>query len=291
MPYIATRGYIAPELYENQPYRCEPDMFSFGVVLFRMLFGEKPFPGKNEQRLRLNTVRLKYTIHEDRWALVTDPAKHLIRKLLIGRDDRLSADDASKHYWFQTCQGHADPIFQTTEIFGDLPSDAVALSQAPEYPSMGQDGKFWIDASIRGALDRLIETGGYIGRIETVPDESVDIGLICVEERLPKGAVLLPNYIAALECFSEYEARFLFSKIVHLIQIVHDEKVVHRNLHVENLLVEVSVRVLAVLASFDSFILIFFSSGRSRTVPRVSPMSSWLCEASNTQKCFVQIAR
>jgi serine/threonine protein kinase len=241
---VVIRGYIAPELYENQPYRCEPDMFSFGVILFRLLFGEKPFPTKNEQRLRLNTVRLKYTIHEERWALVTDPAKHLIRKLLIGRDDRFSATDASQHYWFATYRDvHTESALQPTEDgFGDVASDAVALSHAPEYPSSGRKGKFWIDASIRGVLERLIQTSGYIGRIEDNVHDTEDVGLICVEELIPTGAVLLPQYIAALECFSEYEARILFKKIVQLVQIVHDEKVVHRNLHVENILVEVSVR-------------------------------------------------
>jgi serine/threonine protein kinase len=243
-------GYIAPELYENQPYRFEPDMFSFGVLLFRLLFGEKPFPYTNERRLRVETVRLKYVVNtgSDRWLQISDSAKHLIRRLLISKDTRLTASMALQHDWFQENRIMDDSVLHlkgNNTRLAEGPSGAMALSRAPKLRSPRGSGKFWIDASIRSALERLIEKHGHTGWIINTNAEynedgadDEDVGLICVEEIHPPSAVVLPAYIAQLPRYSEYEARMVFRQIMTLVQCFHDLQVSHRNLHVENILIE-----------------------------------------------------
>jgi serine/threonine protein kinase len=43
--YAGTPGYTAPEMIKNKLYGPSADIFSFGVMLYRMLCGSKPFKG------------------------------------------------------------------------------------------------------------------------------------------------------------------------------------------------------------------------------------------------------
>jgi len=45
--YAGTPGYAAPEMMHGHRYGCSVDIFSFGVLLYRMLLGTKPFDGKD----------------------------------------------------------------------------------------------------------------------------------------------------------------------------------------------------------------------------------------------------
>lgn len=47
--YAGTPGYIAPEVTQKKPYGPAVDIFSFGVTLYRMLSGKKPFRGHTRQ--------------------------------------------------------------------------------------------------------------------------------------------------------------------------------------------------------------------------------------------------
>lgn len=100
--FCGSVGYIPPEIYMNQSYRYEVDMFAFGVLLFRLLSGERPFPTSNSQILRRHTVEYRYTVIGNAWATVSDTAKDLVRKLLINRQERLTAVQALAHPWFST---------------------------------------------------------------------------------------------------------------------------------------------------------------------------------------------
>jgi serine/threonine protein kinase len=41
-----TRGYQAPELFDNQTYGFSCDIFSFGVTIYELLHGTRPFNSK-----------------------------------------------------------------------------------------------------------------------------------------------------------------------------------------------------------------------------------------------------
>ena len=48
--YAGTPGYTAPEMIKNKYYGPAVDIFSYGVMLYRMLY-EKPFKGKIDREL------------------------------------------------------------------------------------------------------------------------------------------------------------------------------------------------------------------------------------------------
>jgi serine/threonine protein kinase len=100
--FCGSVGYIPPEIYNGQNYRYEVDMFAFGVLLFRLLSGERPFPPANSQILRRHTIEYRYTVIGNAWSNVSDTAKDLVRKLLINRQERLTAEQALSHPWFST---------------------------------------------------------------------------------------------------------------------------------------------------------------------------------------------
>lgn len=87
-----------PEIYSGKNYRFEVDMFAFGVLLFRLLSDQRPFSG-NSENLRRKTVELRYEVQGEDWELVSDPAKNMIRRLLINKDERLTAAQALAHPW------------------------------------------------------------------------------------------------------------------------------------------------------------------------------------------------
>jgi len=49
--YAGTPGYCAPEMIKGRYYGFSVDIFSFGVMLYRMLSGTKPFRGKRDRDL------------------------------------------------------------------------------------------------------------------------------------------------------------------------------------------------------------------------------------------------
>lgn len=98
--FCGSIGYIAPEIYTGKSYQYEVDMFAFGVLLFRLLSGERPFPSNNSQILKRHTVELRYNVQGQDWENVSAAAKDLVRKLLINREERLSAERALNHRWF-----------------------------------------------------------------------------------------------------------------------------------------------------------------------------------------------
>jgi serine/threonine protein kinase len=96
----STLRYIAPEIYARKSYRFEVDMFAFGVLLFRLLSGERPFPSNDEEILKRDTLELRYSVQGSDWEGVSSAAKDLVNKLLINRQERLTAEQALEHPWF-----------------------------------------------------------------------------------------------------------------------------------------------------------------------------------------------
>jgi serine/threonine protein kinase len=80
-----------------------------------------------------------------------------------------------------------------------------------------------------------------------VPDSESDIGgAVLVEERIPRGGVILPYYIASRQSYTECDGRIVCKKIAEAIRALHDAGVAHRNIHLGNFIVEEGV------SKFDS---------------------------------------
>lgn len=91
--------YIAPEVF-MQKYNSKIDVWSMGVVMYIMLSGKVPFPGRNEAEIIKNVIKGEFHFKHPAFDQVSQECKDLIQKCLI-KDNlaRLSAQDALNHPW------------------------------------------------------------------------------------------------------------------------------------------------------------------------------------------------
>jgi serine/threonine protein kinase len=89
--YAGTPGYTAPEMIKNKLYGPAADIFSYGVMIYRMLCGSKPFKGKVDRELDKSVVERKPTFPKE---IFSKEAAHLLTALLCKRPDaRLGCGD------------------------------------------------------------------------------------------------------------------------------------------------------------------------------------------------------
>jgi calcium-dependent protein kinase len=94
-----TSYYIAPEVIKGK-YNEKCDLWSCGVILYILLCGKPPFYGKADEDI-LRRVRIgEYSFDGPDWAVVSEGAKALIRKLLDKNvATRISAGEAVQDQW------------------------------------------------------------------------------------------------------------------------------------------------------------------------------------------------
>lgn len=98
---FGTPYYIAPEVL-NKNYTEKCDIWSCGVILYILLSGFPPFPGKNDREIMKNVLKGEYTLESEEWKYISDEGKDLVRRMLCyDPNKRLSAKDALEHKWFE----------------------------------------------------------------------------------------------------------------------------------------------------------------------------------------------
>lgn len=71
-----------------------------GVVMYILLSGKVPFPGRNEMEIIGNVIKGEFHYNHEAFKQVSDECKDLISHLLDKDPERrYSADDAYKHHW------------------------------------------------------------------------------------------------------------------------------------------------------------------------------------------------
>lgn len=91
--------YIAPEVFQ-QSYKLSVDIWSIGVVLYILLSGKVPFPGRTETEIIYNVLRGEYHFNHAAFNDVSDDCKDLIRKCLVrDPESRISASNSLQHQW------------------------------------------------------------------------------------------------------------------------------------------------------------------------------------------------
>jgi serine/threonine protein kinase len=102
---IGTFEYSSPEQHLNYPYSEKVDNWSLGIVMHLCLTGFHPFDdGQGEEELRMNIICSDFGNMEVPNG-ISDDAIDLMRGLLANNpDDRLSAQDALQHRWFDEVQ-------------------------------------------------------------------------------------------------------------------------------------------------------------------------------------------
>lgn len=97
--------HTSPQILTGSPHSKRGDMWSVGVILYRLLSGERPF-GDTADELHLHMrVGPTLSFSQPVWKRVAvgPKAKDLIRKLLtVEPKDRLTAKQALKHGWFSS---------------------------------------------------------------------------------------------------------------------------------------------------------------------------------------------
>lgn len=69
-----TAYYIAPEVLDGK-YDEKCDMWSIGVILYIMLTGFPPFPGRNDAEILANVKKAEYSLDGSVWAKRSNSVK------------------------------------------------------------------------------------------------------------------------------------------------------------------------------------------------------------------------
>ena len=101
---IGSAYYIAPEVLDrNYTEKC--DIWSCGVIMYILLTGRPPFGGNTDMEIMQKIKTGKFDLTKYPWGIISKEAKDLIKDLLqLNPGQRLSAEKALKHPWFQTKQ-------------------------------------------------------------------------------------------------------------------------------------------------------------------------------------------
>lgn len=76
--FVGTNEYITPEVLKGQTPTCAIDLWSLGVILYRMYSGFTPFVGDNEMETYENICKGEFSKHSD----IPSEALSLIKSLL-----------------------------------------------------------------------------------------------------------------------------------------------------------------------------------------------------------------
>lgn len=118
--YAGTPGYTAPEMIRNKLYGPGADIFSYGVMLYRMLCGSKPFKGKVDRDLDKAVLERKPQFPKE---VFTKEAQSLLTGLLQKKPEhRLGCgprgiEEIKEHPFFESIDwgrleaGYVDPPF------------------------------------------------------------------------------------------------------------------------------------------------------------------------------------
>ena len=110
---VGTKIYMAPEVrllaygsnLQRLHYTEKADMWSLGCVLYSLLCGSNAFNDDDCTNF-LNECFTEKHFETNRWLLISEPAKDLVRKLLKAKpEQRLSASEALSHQWFSEDAG------------------------------------------------------------------------------------------------------------------------------------------------------------------------------------------
>jgi serine/threonine protein kinase len=103
-----------------------------------------------------------------------------------------------------------------------------------------------LDGSVWEALDALKVEGKYEGRILDFDDN----GYVFVEEAWrSSNQFMLADHVASLSRYTEKDCRRICLEIAHIIKLSHDNGMAHRNLHLNNFVVDQKVSLQNVIGS------------------------------------------
>jgi len=96
---VGSLEYCAPEVLQGKPHNgMKADVWSCGVVLFAILFGEFPFSSE-ERRKQQGGVLVPLDLTEEDYFEHSAAVLDLLPKMLCPYDTRISIDEVATHKW------------------------------------------------------------------------------------------------------------------------------------------------------------------------------------------------
>ena len=97
--YVGTIIYMAPELLKKEEYNYKCDLWSLGIIIYKLYFGKSPFSGLTEEALRRNLDNFK---SNNLKKIGNKDLDDLLNKLLVKeKEKRLSWDKYFNHPFFK----------------------------------------------------------------------------------------------------------------------------------------------------------------------------------------------
>lgn len=102
--FVGTEEYLAPEVIKSDGHTVAIDWWTFGILLYEMIYGFTPFKGKSTNETFKNILKNDPEFPSS--IPVSNNCKSLIKKLLIKKEskrlgNKYGADDVKKHSWFK----------------------------------------------------------------------------------------------------------------------------------------------------------------------------------------------
>ncbi|KAI0559889.1 Serine/threonine protein kinase [Gracilaria domingensis] len=98
---VGTGCYMAPEVIDSRGHGKPVDIYSTGVVMFRLLSGRLPFRGMTLKECYKQAMKEEADFHTREWGGISPEAKELCKRMLSAKPDvRPSAENALVHRWF-----------------------------------------------------------------------------------------------------------------------------------------------------------------------------------------------
>eukprot|EP00978_Attheya_sp_CCMP212_P001332 scaffold2782_cov46-Attheya_sp.AAC.2 len=118
--FCGTLQYMAPEVLEKRPYSFPADVFSMGIVLFRLLTGKHPFYSREQPEdefTRLSIINGDYEFPSSNHVPVSECAKDLISSMLdLDPSARPSLDEVLGHAFFSSGGGTLPKMLPLTAL-------------------------------------------------------------------------------------------------------------------------------------------------------------------------------
>lgn len=115
---VGTGTYVAPEVIDARGHGKPVDLYSVGVVAFRMISGNMPFVGLTLHECYLQAVSRQANFDAPEWITVSNECKHFCSSLLNPDPaKRPTANQALSHPWFGI-DGRLKHEAQRTRNFG-----------------------------------------------------------------------------------------------------------------------------------------------------------------------------
>ncbi|CAH2059089.1 unnamed protein product [Thlaspi arvense] len=102
--FVGTHEYLAPEIIKGEGHGAAVDWWTFGVLLYELLYGKTPFKGYDNEETLSNVVFQSLKFPDS--PLVSFQAKDLIRRLLVkDPESRLGTEQGAaeikRHHFFE----------------------------------------------------------------------------------------------------------------------------------------------------------------------------------------------